>query len=120
MKYFGTKPYNQSFRDDGVKDVGNSTTYTMKGLVPGSIYSFTIYGSSVCGVGAPKDFADRVKTKLTGKLCYTYTVLYYITTTVKVKTFLRVLSNQKYDALREIVTRVDVYRQTYGFFFLQF
>ena len=87
MKYFGTKPYSQSFRDGAVKDVGKLTTYKMEGLIPGSIYNFTIYGSSVCGVGAPKDFPDRVKTKMAGKLCYTYIVIYYIMTSVKVETY---------------------------------
>ena len=116
MKYFGTKPYSQSYRDEGVKDVGKFTTYKMEGLIPGFIYNFTIYGSSVCGDGAPNDFPDRVKTKMAGKLCYTYTVLYYITTTVKVKTFFKSFQTRKYDASREKVTRVNDCRQTCGFF----
>lgn len=72
MKYLGTKPYNVSFREEGVQDAGSSTSYTMKGLTsytmkgltPGSIYEFEIIVSSVCGLGVGKEFPDSVKTKI--------------------------------------------------------
>ncbi|XP_022777753.1 uncharacterized protein LOC111319202, partial [Stylophora pistillata] len=67
VKYLGTKPYNESFREEGFQDVGSSTSYTMKGLVPGSIYEFQIIVSSVCGLGVPKGFPDRVETEMTGR-----------------------------------------------------
>ena len=67
MEYLGTKPYNESFREEGFQDVGSSTSYTMKGLVPGSIYEFQIIVSSVCGLGVPKGFPDRVETETTGR-----------------------------------------------------
>ncbi|XP_022807815.1 uncharacterized protein LOC111344819 [Stylophora pistillata] len=65
VKYLGTKPYNESFREEGFQDLGSSTSYTMKGLVPGSIYEFQIIVSSVCGLGVPKGFPDRVETEMT-------------------------------------------------------
>ena len=76
MKYLGTKPYNVSFREEGVQDAGSSTSYTMKGLTsytmkgltPGSIYEFEIIVSSVCGLGVGKEFPDSVKTKIKGKI----------------------------------------------------
>ncbi|XP_022810088.1 receptor-type tyrosine-protein phosphatase S-like [Stylophora pistillata] len=68
VKYLGTKPYNESFREEGFQDVGSSTSYTMKGLVPGSIYEFQIIVSSVCGLGVPKGFPDRVETEMTAPM----------------------------------------------------
>ena len=66
VKYLGTKPYNGSFREEGVQDVGSSTSYTMKGLVPGSTYEFQVFVSSVCGFGEPRRFPNRIETKMTG------------------------------------------------------
>ena len=68
VKYLGIKPYNGSFREEGFQDVGSSTYYTMKGLVPGSIYEFQIFVSSVCGLGEPRRFPDRIETKMTGEI----------------------------------------------------
>ena len=70
VKYLGIKPYNGSFREEGVQDVGSSTYYTMKGLVPGSIYEFQIFVSSVCGLGEPRRFPDRIETKMTGEILF--------------------------------------------------
>lgn len=49
VKYSGTKSYNESFKDDGLKDAIKSTTYTVKNLVQGSKYDFEVYVSSICG-----------------------------------------------------------------------
>ncbi|PFX14396.1 Receptor-type tyrosine-protein phosphatase delta [Stylophora pistillata] len=68
VKYLGTKPYNESFREEGFQDVGSSTSYTMKGLVPGSIYKFQIIVSSVCGLGVSKGFPNRVETEMTAPM----------------------------------------------------
>ena len=76
VKYFGTKPYNGSFREEGVQDVGSSTHYTIKGLVPGSIYEFQISVSSVCGLGEPRRFPDRIETKMTGEILFISAVFY--------------------------------------------
>lgn len=50
MKYSGAKSYNNSFKDEGVKTAQNSTTCKMVDLVPGSYYTFEVYGTSVCGI----------------------------------------------------------------------
>ncbi|XP_022807816.1 uncharacterized protein LOC111344820 [Stylophora pistillata] len=68
VKYHGTKPYNGSFREEGVQDVDSTTSYTMKGLTPGSTYEFQIIVRSVCGLGVGKEFPDKVETKITGKI----------------------------------------------------
>ena len=49
VKYSGTKSYNESFKDDGLKEEIKSTTYSVKNLVPGSQYDFEVYVISVCG-----------------------------------------------------------------------
>ena len=49
VKYSGTKSYNESFKDDGLKEAIKSTTYSVKNLVPGSQYDFEVYTTSVCG-----------------------------------------------------------------------
>ena len=49
MKYSGTKSYYNSFKDLGVKTAQNSTTCKVVDLVPGSSYTFEVYGTSVCG-----------------------------------------------------------------------
>ena len=70
VKYLGTKPYNGSFREEGVQNVGSYTYYTIKGLVPGSIYEFQIFVNSVCGLGEPRRFPDRIETKITGEILF--------------------------------------------------
>ena len=49
VKYSGTKSYNESFKDDSLKESIKSTTYTVKNLMPGSQYDFEVYATSVCG-----------------------------------------------------------------------
>ena len=49
MNYSAAKSYNNSFKDVGVKTAQNSTTCKMVHLVPGSNYTFEVYGTSVCG-----------------------------------------------------------------------
>ena len=65
MKYSGTKSYDKTFKDVGVKSVGKLTTYTVAGLVPGSNYKFELYGTSVCGKSLPIEL--KVETKMAGK-----------------------------------------------------
>ncbi|KAL9950698.1 hypothetical protein ACROYT_G043239 [Oculina patagonica] len=64
VKYSGTKPYNQSFTHEGFTQADKSTKYTVKGLMPGSIYKFEIVGNSVCGDGAPVRLPNSVKTEM--------------------------------------------------------
>ena len=49
VKYSGAKSYNESFKDDELKEAIKSTTYSVKNLVPGSQYEFEVYATSVCG-----------------------------------------------------------------------
>ena len=67
MKYSGSKPYNQSFIHEGFKQAHRSTTYTVEGLVPGSIYKFEVYGNSVCKDGVHTYLPNDVKTETAGE-----------------------------------------------------
>ena len=65
VKYSGTKSYNESFKDDGLKEAIKSTTYIVKNLVPGSQYDFEVYVSSVCGKSSSAYV--KVETGMEGK-----------------------------------------------------
>lgn len=67
VKYLGSKPYNQSFIHEGIKQAHKSTTYTVKGLVPGSFYKFEVYGNSICRDGAHSHLPSGVKTEMAGE-----------------------------------------------------
>ena len=47
MKYSGVKSYSKSFKDEGVKKTQNLTCKVVD-LVPGSSYTFEVYGTSTC------------------------------------------------------------------------
>ncbi len=82
MKYSGTKPYNQSFTHEGFKQADKSTKYTVKGLMPGSIYKFEIVGNSVCGDGAPVRLPNSVKTEMEGEQLKKVSMKNYLTLSV--------------------------------------
>lgn len=43
------------------------TTFTVKGLVPGSTYKFEVYGNSVCGEGVHAYLPNGVKMETAGE-----------------------------------------------------
>ena len=49
MKYSGVKSYSKSFKGEGVKKADSLTTCEVVNLVPGSKYTFEVYGTTVCG-----------------------------------------------------------------------
>ena len=49
MKYSGTKPYDQKFTHHGYRHAEKSKEYTVKHLVPGTKYTFEVYGTYTCG-----------------------------------------------------------------------
>ena len=49
VKYSGTKSYDKKFKDEDTKEAGKTTAYTVESLLPGSKYTFQLYGTSVCG-----------------------------------------------------------------------
>ena len=65
VKYSGTKSYNESFKDDGLKEEIKSTTFSTNNLVPGSQYNFEVYVSSVCGKSSSAYV--KVETRMEGK-----------------------------------------------------
>ena len=65
MKYSGTKSYDRSFKDEGIKEAKEIAITTVKDLVPGTRYKFELYGSSECGKSLSK-YASQ-ETKMKGK-----------------------------------------------------
>jgi len=49
VKYSGKKDYNKTFLSSGSRYADKSKTYTVKDLVPGTLYTFQVYGTSDCG-----------------------------------------------------------------------
>jgi len=49
VKYSGKKDYNKTFASSGTRYADKSKTYTVKDLVPGTLYTFEVYGTSDCG-----------------------------------------------------------------------
>ncbi|XP_022808475.1 receptor-type tyrosine-protein phosphatase F-like [Stylophora pistillata] len=55
VKYSGTKSYNKTFKDNGKSlERINTTSQTVKELIPGTTYKFEVSGSSVCGVSGSR------------------------------------------------------------------
>ena len=65
VKYSGTKSYDSSFTQEGMKEAKESAITTVKDLVPGTQYKFELYGSSECGQSLSKYVYE--KTKMKGK-----------------------------------------------------
>ena len=65
MSYNGTKSYNKIFKHVGTKLETNLTTYTVRGLFPGTSYKFDIYGSSDWGQTAAR--SAYITTDIMGK-----------------------------------------------------
>ena len=65
VKYSGTKSYDNNFSHGDTEDAGESTTYRVAGLVPGSNYTFEVYGTSVCGESL--SIFLKVETKMAGE-----------------------------------------------------
>lgn len=49
VKYSGSKPYDQKFTHRGYGNATKLKAYTVKNLVPGTNYTFEVYGTSACG-----------------------------------------------------------------------
>ena len=67
VKYSGTKSYNDSFKDDGLKEAIKSTTFTVKNLMPGSQYDFEVYATSVCGKSSSAFLKVETTMRVEGK-----------------------------------------------------
>jgi len=65
VKYTGKKDYNKTFKNSGTRYADKSKTYTVKDLVPGTLYTFQVYGTSKCGNSTPVSYT--VETKISGK-----------------------------------------------------
>ena len=65
VKYSGTKSYNSSFTHGGIKEAEEAGETTVKDLVPGTQYTFELYGSSECGKSPSQSVSE--KTKMKGK-----------------------------------------------------
>ena len=63
MRYSGTKSYNSSFTDKGIKEAKEISMTTVKDLVPGTNYEFELYGSSECGKSLSKYTSEETKMK---------------------------------------------------------
>ena len=69
VEYSGTKDYNKSFTDAGSNQANMSFYHVVEGLVPGSQYTFTVFGTSVCGKGNGITL-ERVITNVEGTQCH--------------------------------------------------
>jgi len=65
VKYSGKKNYNKTFASSGSRCADKSKTYTVKDLVPGTLYTFQVYGTSDCGNSSLISY--NVETKIAGK-----------------------------------------------------
>jgi len=65
VKFFGKKDYNKTFASSGSRYADKSKTFTVKDLVPGTSYTFEVYGTSDCGNSSLISY--NVKTKIAGK-----------------------------------------------------
>lgn len=65
VKFFGEKDYNKTFASIGSRYADESKTFTVKDLVPGTSYTFEVYGTSDCGNSSLIGY--NVKTKMAGK-----------------------------------------------------
>jgi len=65
VKYSGKKDYNKTFVSSGSRYADKSKTYTVKDLVPGTSYTFQVYGTSDCGNSSLINY--NVETKIAGK-----------------------------------------------------
>ena len=65
VKYLGKKDYNKTFKISGSRYADKSKTYPVKDLVPGTLYTFQVYGTSVCGNSSLISYT--VETKIAGK-----------------------------------------------------
>jgi len=65
VKYLGKKDYNKTFKSSGSRYADKSKTYTVEDLVPGTLYTFEVYGTSDCGNTSLINY--YVETKIAGK-----------------------------------------------------